>query len=197
MEADVTYIFYWGYLSLSCWDYWLWRVLTDFSFHADLDFSFLEMNPFTLVNGEPYPLDMRGELDDTAAFKNFKKYVLYISRYMLCTYVTSCGAFIECNTSQVGWHRVSTSFWKSSKSYWKFYSFFGWKGNVIVVMSITNYHSFVTSVYLCDHNFPRRSGTCLSGPQVCWIWLFVLCFDRQVHPWNSLFWTQKGAYGQW
>lgn len=32
------------------------------------------MNPFTLVNGEPYPLDMRGELDDTAAFKNFKKY---------------------------------------------------------------------------------------------------------------------------
>lgn len=43
-------------------------------FPADLDFSFLEMNPFTLVNGEPYPLDMRGELDDTAAFKNFKKY---------------------------------------------------------------------------------------------------------------------------
>jgi succinyl-CoA synthetase beta subunit len=41
---------------------------------ADLDFSFLEMNPFTLVNGEPYPLDMRGELDDTAAFKNFNKY---------------------------------------------------------------------------------------------------------------------------
>ncbi|BAH95460.1 Os11g0696150, partial [Oryza sativa Japonica Group] len=36
---------------------------------TDLDFSFLEMNPFTIVNGEPYPLDMRGELDDTAAFK--------------------------------------------------------------------------------------------------------------------------------
>jgi hypothetical protein len=28
-----------------------------------------------MVNGEPYPLDMRGELDDTAAFKNFKKWV--------------------------------------------------------------------------------------------------------------------------
>lgn len=42
---------------------------------TDLDFTFLEMNPFTLVNGEPYPLDMRGELDDTAAFKNFKKYI--------------------------------------------------------------------------------------------------------------------------
>ncbi|KAF3453980.1 hypothetical protein FNV43_RR04422 [Rhamnella rubrinervis] len=43
-----------------------------FAVFQDLDFSFLEMNPFTLVNGEPYPLDMRGELDDTAAFKNFK-----------------------------------------------------------------------------------------------------------------------------
>lgn len=32
------------------------------------------MNPFTLIDGEPFPLDMRGELDDTAAFKNFKKY---------------------------------------------------------------------------------------------------------------------------
>lgn len=40
---------------------------------SDLDFTFLEMNPFTLVDGKPYPLDMRGELDDTAAFKNFKK----------------------------------------------------------------------------------------------------------------------------
>jgi len=49
-------------------------MLKDCSF-ADLDFSFMEMNPFTMVNGEPYPLDMRGELDDTAAFKNFKKRV--------------------------------------------------------------------------------------------------------------------------
>uniref|UniRef100_A0A0E0RC63 ATP citrate synthase n=1 Tax=Oryza rufipogon TaxID=4529 RepID=A0A0E0RC63_ORYRU len=45
-----------------------------FAVFQDLDFSFLEMNPFTIVNGEPYPLDMRGELDDTAAFKNFKKW---------------------------------------------------------------------------------------------------------------------------
>ncbi|KAL6292883.1 hypothetical protein ACE6H2_001025 [Prunus campanulata] len=45
-----------------------------FTVFQDLDFSFLEMNPFTLVNGEPYPLDMRGELDDTAAFKNFNKW---------------------------------------------------------------------------------------------------------------------------
>jgi len=40
---------------------------------ADLDFSLIEMNPFTIVNGEAYPLDMRGELDDTAQFKDFKK----------------------------------------------------------------------------------------------------------------------------
>ncbi|CAJ2659069.1 unnamed protein product [Trifolium pratense] len=45
-----------------------------FNIFQDLDFTFLEMNPFTLVNGKPYPLDMRGELDDTAAFKNFKKW---------------------------------------------------------------------------------------------------------------------------
>ncbi|KAG5522143.1 hypothetical protein RHGRI_034358 [Rhododendron griersonianum] len=45
-----------------------------FALFLDLDFTFLEMNPFTLVNGKPYPLDMRGELDDTATFKNFKKW---------------------------------------------------------------------------------------------------------------------------
>ncbi|KAI9111706.1 hypothetical protein K1719_017396 [Acacia pycnantha] len=45
-----------------------------FTIFLDLDFTFLEMNPFTLVDGKPYPLDMRGELDDTAAFKNFKKW---------------------------------------------------------------------------------------------------------------------------
>ncbi|KAL2662306.1 hypothetical protein AAZV13_02G033000 [Glycine max] len=45
-----------------------------FTLFQDLDFTFLEMNPFTLVDGKPYPLDMRGELDDTAAFKNFKKW---------------------------------------------------------------------------------------------------------------------------
>lgn len=49
-------------------------LITDiFSLDADLDFTFLEMNPFALVDGKPYPLDMRGELDDTATFKNFKK----------------------------------------------------------------------------------------------------------------------------
>ncbi|KAL9149609.1 hypothetical protein ABFS82_12G119000 [Erythranthe guttata] len=45
-----------------------------YALFLDLDFTFLEMNPFTLVNGKPYPLDMRGELDDTATFKNFKKW---------------------------------------------------------------------------------------------------------------------------
>ena len=41
----------------------------------DLDFSLIEMNPFTLdKEGRPFPLDMRGELDDTAAFKSRKKW---------------------------------------------------------------------------------------------------------------------------
>ena len=40
----------------------------------DLDFTLMEMNPFTLDSeGKPFPLDMRGELDDTAAFKSGKK----------------------------------------------------------------------------------------------------------------------------
>ncbi|KAL5851434.1 hypothetical protein ACOSQ3_006552 [Xanthoceras sorbifolium] len=45
-----------------------------FAVFQDLDFSFIEMNPFTLVNGEPYPLDMRGELDECAAFRNEDKW---------------------------------------------------------------------------------------------------------------------------
>ncbi|KAL3688847.1 hypothetical protein R1sor_015156 [Riccia sorocarpa] len=45
-----------------------------FNVYTDLDFTLLEMNPFTLVNGAPYPLDMRGELDDTASFKQLKKW---------------------------------------------------------------------------------------------------------------------------
>ena len=41
----------------------------------DLDFSLIEMNPFTLdAAGNPLPLDMRGELDDTAAFKDWRKW---------------------------------------------------------------------------------------------------------------------------
>ena len=41
----------------------------------DLHFTLMEMNPFTLdKDGEPFPLDMRGELDDTAAFKSGKKW---------------------------------------------------------------------------------------------------------------------------
>lgn len=44
-----------------------------FAVYTDLDFSLLEMNPFTLVAGHPFPLDLRGELDDTAQFKDFQK----------------------------------------------------------------------------------------------------------------------------
>lgn len=50
----------------------------------DLDFSLIEMNPFTMATGVgekkesdapfPFPLDMRGELDDTASFRSAKKW---------------------------------------------------------------------------------------------------------------------------
>mmetsp|Transcript_30954 Transcript_30954/g.50072 ORF Transcript_30954/g.50072 Transcript_30954/m.50072 type:complete len:429 (-) Transcript_30954:479-1765(-) len=41
----------------------------------DLDFTLLEMNPFTFdKDGYPIPLDMRAELDSTALFKNVKKW---------------------------------------------------------------------------------------------------------------------------
>jgi ATP citrate (pro-S)-lyase len=41
----------------------------------DMDFTLLEMNPFTFdTDGNPVPLDMRVEVDDTAHFKNNKKW---------------------------------------------------------------------------------------------------------------------------
>lgn len=42
----------------------------------DLDFTLMEMNPFTFdpATSKPFPLDMRGELDDTAAFRSAKKW---------------------------------------------------------------------------------------------------------------------------
>lgn len=55
------------------------------------------MNPFALVDGKPYPLDMRGELDDTAAFKNFKKYLsfpLVIITFSVSSYI--CQALYWC-----------------------------------------------------------------------------------------------------
>ena len=46
-----------------------------FSVFEDLDFSYMEFNPLTLdSSGSPVPLDMRGELDDTASFKNARKW---------------------------------------------------------------------------------------------------------------------------
>lgn len=44
-----------------------------FAVFRGVDMTLLEMNPFTLdAGGNPFPLDMRMELDDTAAFKNTK-----------------------------------------------------------------------------------------------------------------------------
>ncbi len=50
-------------------------MLAAFKIYKDLDFTLLEFNPFIFDdNGNPYPLDARGELDDTASFKNEKKW---------------------------------------------------------------------------------------------------------------------------
>ena len=41
----------------------------------DLDFTLMELNPFTFdADGNPVPLDMRAQLDDNASFKNMKKW---------------------------------------------------------------------------------------------------------------------------
>ncbi|GMH38494.1 hypothetical protein BSKO_06378 [Bryopsis sp. KO-2023] len=45
-----------------------------FEVYEELDFTFLEMNPFVIVDGQPLPLDMRAELDDTAYFRNSRKW---------------------------------------------------------------------------------------------------------------------------
>lgn len=50
-------------------------VLTAWEVYRDSDFTLMEMNPFTLdASGAPFPLDMRGELDDTAGFRSTKKW---------------------------------------------------------------------------------------------------------------------------
>lgn len=46
-----------------------------FAVFEDLDFTYMEFNPLALsADGQPVPLDMRGELDDTASFKNARKW---------------------------------------------------------------------------------------------------------------------------
>ncbi|EFA83641.1 putative ATP citrate synthase [Heterostelium album PN500] len=43
----------------------------------ELSFHFIEMNPFTLdQDGKPFPLDMRGEVDECASFKCGSKWVV-------------------------------------------------------------------------------------------------------------------------
>lgn len=59
----------------------------------DLDFTLMEMNPFTLdAAGKPFPLDMRGELDDTAAFKSGKK----CARSSCCISLPLCLLVLRC-----------------------------------------------------------------------------------------------------
>ncbi len=45
-----------------------------YKFFVDLDFTYLEINPFTIVGGEVIPLDLVARLDDTAYFWNKDKW---------------------------------------------------------------------------------------------------------------------------
>ncbi|XP_035841596.1 ATP-citrate synthase alpha chain protein 1 [Helianthus annuus] len=47
-----------------------------YALFIDHHFTVLEINPFALVDGKPYPLEMRGELDDTATLKDFITWLL-------------------------------------------------------------------------------------------------------------------------
>lgn len=50
-------------------------IKTCYKIFEDLNYHFLEMNPFALTSsGQPYPLDMRAEVDDCAHFKNGTKW---------------------------------------------------------------------------------------------------------------------------
>lgn len=52
-------------------------IISSYGTFHDLDFSLLEFNPFTFdKSGNAFPLDCRGELDDTAEFKDYKKWGL-------------------------------------------------------------------------------------------------------------------------
>lgn len=44
------------------------------AFYAEMDFSYLEINPFTIVGNDIIPLDTVAKLDDTAAFKHSKEW---------------------------------------------------------------------------------------------------------------------------
>jgi len=50
-------------------------IASTYKVFRDLDFTLMEFNPFTYdEHGSPFPLDMRGEVDDTAEFKDRKKW---------------------------------------------------------------------------------------------------------------------------
>jgi len=50
-------------------------IRTAYKVFEDLNYHFMEMNPFTITaSGQPFPLDMRGEIDDCANFKNHNKW---------------------------------------------------------------------------------------------------------------------------
>jgi ATP citrate (pro-S)-lyase len=45
-----------------------------FKFYVDLNYAYLEINPFVVVKNDIYPLDLAAKLDDTAEFESGKKW---------------------------------------------------------------------------------------------------------------------------
>lgn len=79
--------------------------MTFWQVFLDLDFTLMEMNPFTLDSkGMPFPLDMRGELDDTAAFKSGKKWGDFEFPLPFGRIMTSAEEHIHTLDSNTGMH---------------------------------------------------------------------------------------------
>lgn len=81
-----------------------------------------------MVNGEPYPLDMRGELDDTAAFKNFKKCASDFPRTLILLVACRFWIYSYLSIVQVGSYWISSTIWKSTQRFRKFHPWTRWEG---------------------------------------------------------------------
>lgn len=68
----------------------------------------MEMNPFTLDHEfNPFPLDMRGELDDTAAFKSAKKWGALEFPLPFGRTMTAAEEYVHTLDSNTGWQLLS------------------------------------------------------------------------------------------
>ena len=157
----------------------------------------MEMNPFTMVNGEPYPLDMRGELDDTAAFKNFKKWVSNFPRtwILLVFFIKN----LLLSIVQVGSYWIPSTIWKSTEPYRKFHPWTRWEGTDIRVIFFFLFFclDFLTYKVHSFSVFMRNIRPAVYFVALCLDMICDPCYFRQAPLWSLQFWTQRDASGQW